>query len=346
MISKQDGVAPRTAADIERKYNFGKSFAEVMGYATDAKEAAEAAEEAAEKAVKAYEGLDQEQIFNLLTNNGEAQGVYRGEDGQIYINANYLKSGKIDASVIEVINLIAEKLHCADGDFVIDIENGKIISKSTKEPGLKLLHLSSTTVTPIETGEEFLSGEVALTGKDPNMTYWSVLTGRDITMSTEATETQPKFLASFSPYQLALHKVDDNGRNCKISYDPTHGWRISFDNQPMADFIVEQGVTNYWTYRKWNSGIVECWRSITNVPTVTGGSFNNFAIEFPFLFASTDYVVQMTKNRHGQFVTDVGDCNHNGEINHELSGFVASYYYTGTTAYTVGFNVNVIGRWK
>ena len=35
MSSKQDRAAPRTVADIERKYNFGKSFAEVMGIAED-----------------------------------------------------------------------------------------------------------------------------------------------------------------------------------------------------------------------------------------------------------------------------------------------------------------------
>jgi hypothetical protein len=35
MSAKQDRAAPRTVADIERKYNFGKSFAEVMGIVED-----------------------------------------------------------------------------------------------------------------------------------------------------------------------------------------------------------------------------------------------------------------------------------------------------------------------
>lgn len=35
MSVKQDRVAPRTVADIERKYNFGKSFAELMGLIDD-----------------------------------------------------------------------------------------------------------------------------------------------------------------------------------------------------------------------------------------------------------------------------------------------------------------------
>jgi hypothetical protein len=35
MSVKQDRAAPRTVADIERKYNFGKSFAELMGLIDD-----------------------------------------------------------------------------------------------------------------------------------------------------------------------------------------------------------------------------------------------------------------------------------------------------------------------
>ena len=35
MSAKQDRAAPRTVVDIERKYNFGKSFAEVMGIVED-----------------------------------------------------------------------------------------------------------------------------------------------------------------------------------------------------------------------------------------------------------------------------------------------------------------------
>ena len=35
-MSKQDRQGARTPADLERKYNFGKSFAELMGMATDA----------------------------------------------------------------------------------------------------------------------------------------------------------------------------------------------------------------------------------------------------------------------------------------------------------------------
>lgn len=101
-MSKQDGYSPRTAVDLERKYNFGQSFAEVYGLAGDARKAAEDAALAAEEAKKVVEGLDPEEIFNRLTNYGEWQGIYRGDDGGVYINASFIKSGTIKAGQAEI----------------------------------------------------------------------------------------------------------------------------------------------------------------------------------------------------------------------------------------------------
>ena len=93
-MSKQDRVASRTAEDVERKYNFGKTFAEVFGLAEDARNAAETAQNAADNAVEAVGSLDQDAIFNLLTNSGELKGLFM-KDGQLYINASYLVTGVI-----------------------------------------------------------------------------------------------------------------------------------------------------------------------------------------------------------------------------------------------------------
>ena len=34
---------------------------------------------------------------------------------------------------------------------------------------------------------------------------------------------------------------------------------VKIQGSPITDFVVEQGTTGIWTYRKWNSGIAECW---------------------------------------------------------------------------------------
>ena len=89
-MSKQDRQGVRNATDLERKYQFGKTFAEVMGIARDA-------QTKAEEAKQSIDGLTPEQIFNILTDNGKSEGVYRGDDGQIYINASYIKGGTLVA---------------------------------------------------------------------------------------------------------------------------------------------------------------------------------------------------------------------------------------------------------
>ena len=43
----------------------------------------------------------------------------------------------------------------------------------------------------------------------------------------------------------------------------------------IADYVVEQGISGIWTYRKWNSGIVECWgyyeETVSHYATGLGG---------------------------------------------------------------------------
>lgn len=93
-MSKQDRQGARTVTDLERKYNFNKSFEEVMGVASNAQASAKEAYSIAHAANDAILKLDQTEIFNLLTNNGKAEGIYL-LDGSLYINASYIGTGQI-----------------------------------------------------------------------------------------------------------------------------------------------------------------------------------------------------------------------------------------------------------
>ncbi len=44
-----------------------------------------------------------------------------------------------------------------------------------------------------------------------------------------------------------------------LTEKPQDCYVIITDDNTMTDFIVEQGEIDGWTYRKWNSGITECW---------------------------------------------------------------------------------------
>lgn len=115
-MNKQDRQGARTPADLERKY--GRRFSEAMDLASDAQKAAEKAEGAVDKM---DEMLDQEELFNRLTNYGEVEGIFRDpETGQLYINASYLATGVITS---------------ADGTVRIDLGNNTVTIDTTDEDG-------------------------------------------------------------------------------------------------------------------------------------------------------------------------------------------------------------------
>jgi hypothetical protein len=67
----------------------------------------------------------------------------------------------------------------------------------------------------------------------------------------------------------------------------------------VADFPVEVGANGIWTYRKWNSGIAECWGTKQEKVDITQrwewetGNVVCFGLvsasEFPFKFAATPH---------------------------------------------------------
>lgn len=120
--SKQDRQAVRTPSELERKYQFNKSFSEVMGIAKDAQSSAEAASRAV---YNLDDSLNQDEIFNRLTANGTIQGIYK-VGGEIYVNASYLKGGTINANLIDVANLIAQKLKSTSGSSILSVDGAAL----------------------------------------------------------------------------------------------------------------------------------------------------------------------------------------------------------------------------
>lgn len=57
--------------------------------------------------------LTQQEVFNILTHNGQTQGIYLS-GGRIYINASYIGSGTISASRIAAGSITASKLSISD----------------------------------------------------------------------------------------------------------------------------------------------------------------------------------------------------------------------------------------
>lgn len=119
----------------------------------------------------------------------------------------------------------------------------------------------------------------------------------------------------------------------------------SSNGNHLSDFVVDQGATSDWSYRKWNSGIAECWRNVSVNPTTVNG-LNSVTVNLPFTFADTNFVVTATPAKCGLLVDRYGDCETNNSMTHTTSSFILSYNYAHGTIYTTSFNVMVKGRWK
>jgi len=60
----------------------------------------------AKTAVDTVNGLDQKKVFNLLTDNGRIKGLFT-QDGQLFVNADYIGSGSIDAKRVAIRNILS-----------------------------------------------------------------------------------------------------------------------------------------------------------------------------------------------------------------------------------------------
>lgn len=75
--------------------------------------------------VRDIDNLTQEEVFNILTNNGASQGIYM-QDGNLYINGTYIKGGTISGQVFDG-GYITITYDDADGQKIISFvanENG------------------------------------------------------------------------------------------------------------------------------------------------------------------------------------------------------------------------------
>ena len=148
MISKQDRIAPRTAEDIERKYNFGKKFSEILGLIDDSRKKVDSVEselkneitetatslsrDAEKLMVKVTETLKQDGVEQVITTTGfrlDADGLNISKSGSEMENlldntGMHVKSS--GETILEATNegVKAANLHAITG-LIIGSDAGK-----------------------------------------------------------------------------------------------------------------------------------------------------------------------------------------------------------------------------
>lgn len=115
------------------------------------------------------------------------------------------------------------------------------------------------------------------------------------------------------------------------------------------DYIEEQGITNGWTYRKWNSGIYECWKRDTTAVTswaawgsLYEGSPHPSSIAFPITFTEIPSVF-IGVNR-----TDAGGgiLYETGRVTTSTIQYIVPIRPNSGSAATYAYDIRVIGKWK
>lgn len=108
-----DGIA-ETSAEPASEYGFEDTpLNEIKSQIKAVSDSIDAADK------DSFEKVTQEELFNKLTNNGTAQGLFF-MNGQIFINAAYLASGTIQADLIK-----SGVLSSKDGSFSLNLDTGE-----------------------------------------------------------------------------------------------------------------------------------------------------------------------------------------------------------------------------
>lgn len=113
-----------------------------------------------------------------------------------------------------------------------------------------------------------------------------------------------------------------------------------------ADYVIEQTTSGAWTYRKWNSGYMEMYGTVSQTPTVLNNGTNSITVTLPVSFANANFIVSITPAKCALQVSAYGDCNSASDKTHTVNSFILSYKYNYSTAYAVNFNVAIVGNWK
>lgn len=112
----------------------------------------------------------------------------------------------------------------------------------------------------------------------------------------------------------------------------------------IADYVVEEGTSGVWTYRKWNSGVMEMWgevtQTLTNYTTV-GGVFGGYysIINLPLSFIDSPHLNYNVNISNGfGIAASAGNTGTNYFRWHGLGTVI------GTCSCTV--KAHLRGRWK
>ena len=160
----------------------------------------------------------------------------------------------------------------------------------------------------------------------------------------------------YATFNIPTDKIDShegNGFFALGKYSEKAGFECAWDAEfykdvtirggKVADFTVEVGTNGIWTYRKWDSGVLEAWTtgefSFEATPSaLMGGYYTSYSIALPDLFIAAPNCFAQ-----GKIGTGLGYATISSVTQTNLTVGVFGNQ-NGTTSYIT--SVYAIGRWK
>lgn len=263
--------------------------------------------------------LTQEDIFNRLTNNGASQGMFI-EDGNVYFNATYIKSGEINSDLIKTgkisskdgsvyFDLDNSVVHTTDGQFVTTLDKNSILIKSGDNTLARLNGYDETygTENVVQIADAMLKLDTYQyddTEKTTTHTNTMVLDGSSITFRAGEV-TSSSSMSSLSKAGLVTERIIFGNANGTLTAQKESDTSGRF----VIDFSTTQLRGNVQLYKKNDGNIpsIYVYDGTTNWGGQTLGWDGNNEVEtltpttqgLPFV-----YGIELVKNAQG-YVTDV-----------------------------------------
>lgn len=124
---------------------------------------------------------------------------------------------------------------------------------------------------------------------------------------------------------------------------------LILDVNNTKDYVVEQGTSNYWTYRKWNSGVAECWKTVDTSTGAFSGTSPTFysspgtTYAYPTNLFTSVKSVQLSVAENSGAVLSVFNCSGTDNTYCEPAYI---RLYGGSTAVTIKVSFFISGTWK
>lgn len=213
-------------------------------------------------------------------------------------NGNFWTSGTVENSYVDTVNNIDTKISIKDGKLAWNFRESNTYKKAVEFSGFDWTNNGGVSSFSID-----FYNYTDYSGGHP--IDWDEIGG----IYSQGGTSSPPLMALYSTGDLLLQGGNDPSNKVNIVSDD-----LRINNQSLEDFVVDEGTSNAWYYRIWNSGRMECWRrfskTATAINTASGSLYttsgNTTFDSYPFNFSAAPVVNMSLESAQGLMLAVTG----------------------------------------